>query len=122
MLSTNFLVILAVIAALALVFQVQIAGIKKFCRKITDFVEKSNKRSLSLARIAEVEATLTELSDAYDALLKSHKKLRSRIGMRENREKRANGALEDNMPDARTDPDGWKRAMRLQLRREGVLK
>ena len=122
MLSTDFLVLLGVIAAIAVVFQWQIIRIYRFCRRSIDFVENSNKRSLSLRRMAEVEATLTELSDAYDALLKSHKKLRSRIGMRENRARRANGAKDDDIPDAKTDPDGWKRAMRLKLRREGVLR
>ena len=88
-------------------------------RKIERFVARNSKRSLSLRKLAEVESTLTELSDAYDALLESHKKLRSRISMRQLREKRKNGT---DVPDATTDPDGWKREMRLKLRQSGVLK
>lgn len=112
MLSTEFLILAGGCALVLLVFGVQL-------RKITNFVAKTNKRSVSLRRIAELEATLTELSDAYAALLDSHKKLRSRISMRQLREKRGNGS---DIPDPASDPAGWKRAMRLQLRREGVLK
>ena len=86
--------------------------------RIREFVRKKNARSLSLAKLADLEATLTELLDGYNALLESHKKLRSRIGMRENRRRRANGEI----PDPTQDPDGWKRAMRLQLKRDGILK
>jgi hypothetical protein len=81
------------------------------------YVQQNNKRALSLRKMAEVETTLTELSDAYDALLASHKKLRSRISMRQRRAKDET----DDMPDPKTDPAGWKRAMRLKLRNQGVL-
>lgn len=59
---------------------------EKYCKSCTEFVELSNKRSLSLRRIAEVEATLTELLDSYEALRVSHRKLRSRLTMREHRQ------------------------------------
>ena len=121
MLSTVQWVFMAGIVVVVLVLAMWIAAIQRFCKNAVAFIESGNKRSVSLARIAEVEATLTELSDAYSALLASHKKLRSRITMRENRAKAANGADTD-LPDSRTDPDGWKRAMRLQLRKEGVLR
>jgi len=75
------------------------------------YIQTQNKRSLSLKKMAEVEATLSELTDAYDALLTSHKKLRSRIGMRANRQDKK----ENEIPDSKTDPAAYKRAMRLKL-------
>lgn len=75
------------------------------------YVTEENKRSVSLRKMAEVESSLTDLTDAYDALMASHKKLRSRIGMRELREKRK----DDEVPDPKDDPEGFKREMRLRL-------
>lgn len=69
------------------------------------------------ARIAELSAEMTELSDSYAALLKSHKKLRSRITMRENRQKgldRADGA------DLSSERD--KSALRLAAKERGLLR
>lgn len=83
------------------------------------YVQNMNAESQSLAEIARISADLTELHDAYSALLSSHKKLRSRVGMREVRERRKNGAdapTDGDLPDPRVDPEGWKRAMRLRLR------
>lgn len=92
-----------------------------YCRGAAEFVATQNKNAVSLRRMAEVEATLTELTDSYDALLESHKKLRARIGMRAVRDKRqVNG--DGEIPDATKDPAGYKRAMRLKLQRNGTLK
>ena len=77
---------------------------------VAKFVEENNAKSKSLAAIAKVEADLTELHDAYASLLSSHKKLRSRIGMRKIREERANG-----LPDPKSDPDKWKDMMRRRI-------
>lgn len=90
-----------------------------FCRDTEEFIKLQNKRSLSLAKLAEIETTLTELQDAYDALMTSHKKLRSRIGMRANRA--AKGNSDGQIPDPAIDPAGYKRAMRLELRSKGQL-
>ena len=84
-----------------------------FCKDTEEFIKLQNKRSLTLSKLAEIETELTELKDAYDSLLTSHKKLRSRIGMRENRA--AKGSSESQIPDSTTDPAGFKRAMRLKL-------
>lgn len=119
MLSTGLLALVVVLLVVNAVLALWIAAIQRFCKNAVAFIENQNKRSVSLARIAEVEATLTDLSDSYASLLAAHKKLRSRITMRANRAKAENGA---DIPDARTDPDGWKRAMRLQLRQQGLLK
>lgn len=84
-----------------------------FCKDTTEFIKLQNKRSLSLSKLAEIETQLTELTDAYDALLASHKKLRSRIGMRAHRA--GKGTTDGGIPDSRDDPAGYKRAMRLKL-------
>jgi len=81
-------------------------------------VREGNAESLSLKRVTDLEASLTELTDSYEAVRVSLRKLRARITMRENRETPANGEL----PDPRSDPDGYKRAMRLKLRESGALK
>lgn len=75
------------------------------------YLQTQNKASLSLSRLAEIETTLTELTDAYDSLLQSHKKLRNKIGMRHLREDRKS----ESVPDPRQDPAGYKREMRLKL-------
>jgi len=85
------------------------------------YVQESNKRSLTLRRMAEVEATLTELLDSYDSLLKSHKKLRSRITMRENRAKAPNGIDSDSVPADEAAKAAYKNSLRSELRKQGKL-
>jgi hypothetical protein len=65
-----------------------------------------------MKRVAEIECDLTELKDSYDALLTSHKKLRSRIGMREIRDREA---------EAPDDPATWKQRTRAALAKAGKL-
>lgn len=78
-----------------------------------DWVKKHNAKDQNLADIAKLSAELTELSDAYHALLSSHKKLRSRIGMRENRAKaNSNGA----------DPGETYEQRKMRLRDEAKAK
>ena len=84
-----------------------------FCKDTEEFIKLQNKRSLTLSKLAEIETQLTELTDSYAALLTSHKKLRARIGMRAGRASAGNS--EGQIPDSRTDPAGFKRAMRLKL-------
>lgn len=73
----------------------------------------------SAAHVAELAAGLTELTDAYDALLRSHKKLRSRIGMRENRG--ADGRRESPQGQLSLDSTD-KIALRLAARQHGLLR
>lgn len=64
---------------------------------------------------------LRELEDLHEALAASHKRLRSRVGMRELREKRqANGQEADETAE-RLTAEEWKRQMRLKLHK-GELK
>lgn len=65
---------------------------------------------------------IAELEDLHEALSASHKRLRSRVGMRELRAKRKNGHDEDDQDDSppprpAVDPEQWKREMRLKLHR-----
>lgn len=112
MLSTELFTILALFAGCIVVALLSIRqyNVEARCRNAIHRMETRNARSVTLAKMAHVEASLTELTDAYDALLTSHKKLRSRIGMRHVRENRENA-----VPDSQTDPAGYKKAMRLKL-------
>lgn len=85
-----------------------------FSLAAVNYTKKQNKRSVSLREIAILSDEVTNLGDAYASLLASHKKLRSRIGMRDKRAKDNddNGSGE---PDPRTDPQAWKTYMRKQL-------
>lgn len=71
---------------------------------------------------AEVEAELTDLRDAYTALLENHKKLRSRVGMRAKRARDAgNGA--DPTHDLTTEQGrtAARTALEAELARAGRL-
>lgn len=62
-------------------------------------------------RLAQIEVELAEMRELHESLLESHKRLRSREGMRELRQRRKNG---NDSPDPYTDPEGWKRHMERQ--------
>lgn len=115
MLSTELLtIILSSIAVLAVLWCAwRVAASETAVSKACEYVYRQNKQSMGLKRIAEIEASLTELTDAYEALLASQKKLRARIGMRENRADKT--PSEPQIPDSATDPAGYKRAMRLKM-------
>lgn len=103
----------AVLVALAISIVSLIAayGSFHFCMKVAQ--SERDLRHIVLA--------LQAVDDGLAALEASHKKLRSRVGMRELREKRkveANGLDGDDEP---TDAEKWKREMRLKLHR-GELK
>lgn len=102
MLSTVTAIIAFIFSLVALVYS--IASVRT--------VAKRNARSISLKEIAILSGEVTDLKDAYASLLAQHKRLRSRIGMRENRDRKVNGA--GDLPDSLRDPDGYKKAMRLK--------
>lgn len=112
MLSTDFTWLIVAVALVAAVFASFLAfGSYRRAKYCAEFVAQKNARSVSLKRLSEIEAEMTELTDSVVALQTSMKKLRSRIGMRHNRE-RGNG---DGCPDPATDPEGYKRHMRQKL-------
>lgn len=86
------------------------------------WVRDENEASVSLRRMAEVESTLTDLLDSYQNLLDSHKKLRSRIGMRELREKRANEEPDQVSLLDEASQQAYKSKLRAQLRASGRLR
>jgi hypothetical protein len=113
-LSTILIVFIGFVTFFACLFMfARLIRTEKYVDSCMSYVNEQNKRSLSLKKMAEVETSLTELTDSYDALLTSHKKLRSRIGMREHRAPEAD--REGAIPDSQRDPSGYKRAMRLKL-------
>ena len=82
------------------------------------WVKNENKDAVSLRRMAEVELTLTDLTDSYNALLEAHKKLRSRIDMR-NRNNDKSTVDSDATIDA---PAGSKKELRIAAKAAGLLK
>lgn len=121
MLSTGLSTVMALSAlVIAITLAVYVHRLHGFVRAALDysrqsyeFVSKHNEKSLSLARIAELDGAVTELTDSYSQLLASHKKLRSRIGMRELRERRKD--LPPERDDVQSD-DVAKARRKAELR------
>ena len=122
MLSTeSALILVAILGFVALIssllaFSTAMKAVT-YARQSVDYVTSQNAADVSLAKLAEIETAITELTDSYSALLTSHKKLRSRIGMREVRERRKNG--QDELDLAVTTD---KNQLRQELRAKGLLK
>jgi len=74
----------------------------------------TNKRSDSDYR--RLLLHLSELEDLHEALAASHKRLRSRVGMRELRAKRGNGAD----PSPNETPEEFKARMRAELHKKQI--
>lgn len=115
MLSTELSTILAsigvLIAGLAWLYAVKCWN---FCRETEEYLKKKAKDpSPSMATLTQLECEMTELADSVAALHVSLRKLRARIGMRENRA--AKGSTDSQIPDSTKDPAGYKRYMRLKL-------
>ena len=124
LLSPELSTILLILFALVVGFQaIQIEGLRTRVKSAVNFVQNQNKNAVSLRRMAEVEATLTDLLDSYQSLLTSHKKLRSRIGMREHREKK-NAESSGNVGEAPTDEvekARYKAQLRADMKARGLL-
>lgn len=108
MLSTIVLYVTLAFAALALVLS--------FCAFQLTLRLNRNERDFRSLKLA-----IATLDDNHAALHDSHKRLRSRVGMRELREKRKNGSGDVSEPAGDENPDEWKRQMRVKLHR-GELK
>lgn len=116
MLSTNLAWILSTILSISCVCATLMAvRARADVARCLEWIEKNNKNSVTLKRMAELESEMTEVTDAVAAYGVSLKKLRSRVGMRKVREERN----ADDVPDHVTDPEGYKRAMRLKI---GIVK
>ncbi len=118
-LSTALALILAV-AALAVAL-IAYRGSRKSVENVVSLAQwtrENSSKSLSLKRIAQLEADMTDLQESYDTLLGSMKKLRAKIHLRMAREKRHPGSDEPNDLHSETD----KNALRLNAKGAGLLR
>lgn len=127
MLSTELALICLTIASflslcLAIVCWLNARSARSHSAECYQWVQKIGKMRDPTASVAELSAEVTELHDAYDALLKSHKKLRSRIGMRENRARAGNGVDSGTVPASDSEKAAYKSKLRNDLRAKGLLR
>jgi len=120
-LSTGLVIFGGAIVVYCVAMYVWQLKLVNYVRDFADHVDRQNKRSLSLSKLAEIETTLTELTDSYAALLTSHKKLRSRIGMREHREKTGNEVV-DTLPTSEAERLAYKARLRDRAKSTGYLR
>ena len=126
MFSTELSTFLLVLCLLLVAFSLSVFyWIKALAVKVSaaiEYLHTQNKRALSLRRIAELEATLTELSDSYETLLRSVKKLGARSRARA---RRANGSdsvdLGASPPSDEAKRAEYKAQLREELRQKGRL-
>lgn len=80
-------------------------------RRCFVYVAESNKRSVTLRKLSEIEATLLDHADAVSALQDGIRKVRGRMTARANNAKRAqaNGATDE------LDDEEWKRRTTLAM-------
>jgi hypothetical protein len=104
----------------------------RYGKAAVEFTRENAAHELSRAGIDKIELSLSDLEDRHHALLESHKRLRSRVGMRELRKRRKEANGEDRDPNSRdmfdpnTATDAEKSAYKVKLREEmkqrGLLK
>lgn len=86
------------------------------------YLHTQNKNAVSLRRLTEIETTLAELSDSYETLLRSVKKLGARA---RTRAARANGKDEADLsqpaPAGESERASYKSKLREKMRKEGRL-
>lgn len=78
-----------------------------------------------MARIAEISSEMTEVTDALQSLIKQHKRLRSRIGMRNLRKRKkdaANGGSQTVELDLEPAPTGKKAELRREAKKQGLMR
>ena len=124
MIFTDLSTIALVLAGIALIFALAAMDVARKsllrARESEKWLMENAESSVTRAHLAKMSGEITDLVDSYEALLKNHNRLRSRISMRENREKKKapeNGAERD--PDTVDWVDeGGKAAYKAKLRRE----
>ena len=123
MFSTELSTILSI---LALIFAAAALAVAVFsyrgCRKMRDhalslaqWTRENNEKSVSLTRMADLEASMTDLTDSYSSLLRQHKRLRARLNMRKARE-----VANSDESDLHSETD--KTALRLKAKASGLLR
>ena len=111
-LSIVLLVFLLLCCSFAVVCTVYVRRLANYCRDSVNYVLSQNKNAVTLRKMADIETAVTDLTDAYDSLITQHKRLRARIGMRENRAAKQN-------PVESTDD---KTQLRLAAKQNGYLR
>lgn len=110
--------------AMLAIFAWRVAKSAALGRNLASYVHNQNKNAVSLRKIAELDAAVTELTDAHYALYESNKKLRARIGMRAVREKRKSAENGVDLTAVPADEGArleYKRKLRNKLKAEGRL-
>ena len=100
----------------------------RYARMCYDAMQENTIEAISSSKIAELERSLTELWDSHTSLLASHKRLRSKYGMRDMRERKKeleNGqdaapALDNSSTDA--EKAAYKANLRRQCKERGLLR
>lgn len=121
-LSPFFAIFCGVAVIFCIFLYVWMRRLAEYCRDAVEYVRNQNKNAVSLRQIAELDATVTELSDSYSALLTSNKKLRARIGMRATREKRQNEQDLGPAPADEVDRARYKAKLRETAKQTGLLR
>lgn len=87
------------------------AGLAVYLSALAFSMAKS--RYMDVRDFREMRLFLADLDDRHEALVASHKRLRSRVGMKELRAKRKQ---EDDIPEKSEEtPEQWKKRKRLEL-------
>lgn len=122
-LSTGFLVLSLLLVAFALAVFWWIKAVAVRVAAAIEYLHNQNKNAVSLRRIAELEGTMAELSDSYEALLKSVRKLGARARTRANREPEADPVVESGgkAPADEVERARYKARLREALRKDGRL-
>lgn len=110
--------VLAVFLRLLLSARRVAASALQYAREAVEFTQEENAQSWSRKTLAELSGEMTGLKDAYESLIKQHKRLRARVGMRENRAKKAAAENGELSPATTRDKD----QLRLFAKSHNLLK
>lgn len=99
----------------------------KHAERLYDLARENTIDALSTSKLADLERALVELSDSHEALHASHKRLRSKYGMRDMRERkleleRADNGGQVDFADDEAEKARFKAALRRQCKERGLLK
>jgi hypothetical protein len=89
----------------------------KYAEDCAHWVNENNKR----AKIVRLEAELTQLFDSVASVRESMHKIRSRLAMRERREKEKNGQDRSEFPNTAEGRDAERAALEKELAESGRL-
>ena len=92
-----------------------------YCAQCSDYMHQNNIEALKDSKLGELVRDMAEVRDDLSSLQASHNRLRSKYSMRDLRERRKR---EQDDPNGELDLSSTtdKRALRLELRKKGLLK